>query len=479
MRLGLFIVGPALMAAAAWLAGRPGRQRLVLIGTAGAHLAATLAVTLAHGSVRAGTLLTADALGLAMLLVSSVLFFACALYNVDYLGKAAVDPASAKALRRFVPSLLLFLASMDLVILTRHFVLMWIGVEATTLATAPLIYHDRTARSLEATWRYLLLCSVGIALALLGTFALGLACGPGETGFRSLRLESLLARGSALDPAWLKISFILMLVGYGTKMGLAPFHTWLPDAHSESPAPVSALLSGALLNCAFVALLRGYQVCAGAGLGRFAANLLLGVGLLSMAVAAVFIVGQRDYKRMLAFSSVEHMGVLAVGVGLGGAGLYGSVLHALNHSLAKALLFLTAGNIFAAYGSKHAARVRGMLHATPLEGMLFGCGLFAVSGLPPFGAFFSELMILEAGLASAHRLLAVACLALLAIASVGMAAVILPMIHGRQRDPVVAVRGGWLRVAPLLLLAGALALGLWLPPKLDGLLALAAASLAR
>jgi hydrogenase-4 component F len=479
MWLGAFVIGPAAMALLAWLAPRRGAAAVLAL-TAAAHLAGSLALWLAPGWARGGGVLVADALGTVMLLVSSALFLACALYSLPTLGRPApADPAAARAGRRFAPALLMFLAAMDLVLLTRHFVLMWIGVEATTLATAPLILHERTPGALAATWRYLLLCSVGIALALLGTFALGLACGPGETGFRSLQLASLLARGATLDPTWLRIAFILLLVGYGTKMGLAPFHTWLPDAHGEAPAPVSALLSGALLNCAFVALLRGYQVCAGAGQGAFAAHLLLGVGLLSMAVAAVFIVGQQDYKRMLAFSSVEHMGVLAVGVGLGGAGLYGSMLHALNHSLAKALLFLTAGNILGAYGSKRAARVRGLLHALPFEGALFVCGYFAVSGFPPFGLFFSELMILSAGLHSAHPGLGLGFLALLVVVAVGMAAVTLPMIHGRAQGPVAAVPGGWTRGAPALLLTAAVAGGLALPPALVHLLRAAAQSLAR
>jgi hydrogenase-4 component F len=254
MWLGWFVVAPALLAGVAWRVGPPRARYALLIGTAVLHLGGALALWRDPAGASAGVFLAADSIATVMLLVTGVLFLASALYSSGTLLAAGPVPGAA---RLYVPSMLMFLAAMDLVLLSRHFGLMWVGVEATTLATAPLIHHARTPRSLEATWRYLLLCSVGIALALLGTFALGLACGPSQAGIRSLEIGTLIGRAATLDPAWLKIAFILLLVGYGTKMGLAPFHTWLPDAHGEAPAPVSALHSGALLNGAFVAVLRG------------------------------------------------------------------------------------------------------------------------------------------------------------------------------------------------------------------------------
>ena len=233
----------------------------------------------------------------------------------------------------FAGCLLLFLATMTLVTVSRHLGLMWVGVEATTLASAPLIYFHRHHRSLEATWKYLLICSVGIALALLGNFFVAVAARSAGGPMIHLTIDDLVAHAGSLNPLWLKAAFLFFLVGYGTKMGLAPLHTWLPDAHSEAPSVVSALLSGALLNCAFLTILRTHSLLSAAGLAAFSSDLLVLFGLLSMAVAAVFILGQADFKRMLAYSSVEHMGILALGIGIGGAATFGAMLHAVNHSL--------------------------------------------------------------------------------------------------------------------------------------------------
>ena len=221
-------------------------------------------------------------------------------------------------------------------------------------------------------------------------------------------------------------------------MGLAPLHTWLPDAHSEAPSPVSALLSGALLNCAFLAILRVHGVCAAAGLGDFSRQLLLLLGLISMAVAAAFILGQTDYKRLLAYSSVEHMGILAVGIGIGGGGDWGALFHALNHSLVKAALFLTAGNILAAYGTKKAAEVRGLARALPWSGALWLAGFFAITGAPPFGTFVGELAILRAAFQRRAYLPAALYLLLLSVIFIGMAAVLLRMVQGAREEAPAA-----------------------------------------
>ena len=219
----------------------------------------------------------------------------------------------------FVPCLLVFLGMTTLMVCSQHLGLMWIAVEAATLATAPLIYFNRTPRSIEATWKYLLVGSVGIALALLGSFVLAYAS-LGEDS--SLLFGDLMARAAHMNRAWLRVAFILLLVGYGTKMGLAPMHTWKPDAYGEAPGVVGALLAGGLTRCAFLAIVRVFRVCAGAGEGADARALLVFFGLFSMAVAAVFMVGQRDFKRMLAYSSIEHMGILVLGIGLGGSGVF-------------------------------------------------------------------------------------------------------------------------------------------------------------
>jgi hydrogenase-4 component F len=340
-----------------------------------------------------------------------------------------------------------------------------------------LIYFHRHHRSLEAAWKYLLICSIGIALALLGTFLLAVSTKSAVYGELPLRLDLLLRAGASYQPMWLKAAFIFLLVGYGTKMGLAPLHTWLPDAHSESPSLVSTLLSGALLNCAFLGILRAQQVLAAAGLAAFGEQLLIGFGLLSIGIGAAFILRQPDYKRMLAYSSVEHMGILALGVGVGGAAVYGALFHAVNHSLVKGMLFLVAGNILAATRTKTVADLRGLGRSLPVSGALCLAGFFAITGTPPFGTFLSEFMILKAAIDGGHLGVGLAYLAGLAVAFIAMGTVVLGMVQGRPdsaQAPVTA-REPWSAVMPPAALGSlALLLGLTLPPFLARLLADAA-----
>ncbi len=476
MVLALVLV-PALAGVLAFAIKWERPQRAILVAAATVHLA-LVAASLARqpGPVLDG-LLQADALGLLFLAIASVLFFAASIYAVGYLHREVRTPRpdwvegtlfSNAPERVFVGCMLLFLAAMSLVTLSHHLGLLWVAVEATTLASAPLIYFHRHHRSLEATWKYLLICSVGIALALLGTFFLAVAASDGGGSAAPLTLEGLIAAGGRLDKTWLKAAFLLLLVGYGTKMGLAPFHTWLPDAHSESPSLVSALMSGALLNCAFVGILRTFQVSVAAGEGEFVQDLLIAFGLVSMAVAAVFIIRQTDYKRMLAYSSVEHMGILALGVGIGGAATFGAMFHAVNHSLAKGLLFLVAGNVLAAYRTTSVRGVRGMLRLLPVSGALWTAGFLAVAGSPPFGSFLSEYTILQAGIQQGHVVASALYLALLAVVFVSMAAIVLRMAQGEPWGIHATTRGeAVLAVLPPAALAlGALLLGIYLPPGL-------------
>jgi len=252
-------------------------------------------------------------------------------------------------------------------------------------------------------------------------------------------------------------------------MGLAPMHTWLPDAHSEAPSVVSALLSGALLNCAFLAILRIFSVTAAAGLGQFSRETILVFGLVSMAVAAGLIIGQPDYKRMLAYSSVEHMGILAVGIGLGGLGDWAALFHAVNHSLIKASLFLVAGNILAVYGSKRISDVRGALRAVPVTAVLWVAGFFAIMGAPPFGAFASEIAILRAAVESGSWVVVIAFSLLLAAVFAGMISVLVRTAQGAQSTPRVAEPRLSL-VAPISLLVISAGLGIYIPGFLDRVL---------
>lgn len=429
-----------------------------------------------------------DAASVVFLTATSGLFLAAAVYAVGYLAREGrvrqkieeeEMPFANFPEAFFVGCLLMFLATMTLVAVSRHLGLVWVAVEATTLASAPLIYFHRHPRSLEATWKYLVICSVGIALALLGNFFLAVAARTSSGPPIPLVLGDLSGRASQLDPAWLKAAFLLFLVGYGTKMGLAPLHTWLPDAHSEAPSVVSALLSGALLNCAFLAILRVHGLLVAAGLGPFSRELLIAFGLLSMVVAAVFILGQADFKRMLAYSSVEHMGILAVGAGIGGLATFGAMLHAVNHSLTKGMLFLAAGNILACYRTKSIGSVRGLLSRLPVTGLLWLVGFLAITGSPPFGTFLSEFTVLKGIMDAGAGGVAAIYLASLAVAFVGMATIALPMLYGRPagepHGQAAAHEPLWSIVPPALLAAGSLVLGLWLPPQLVELAHAAAA----
>jgi len=417
-----------------------------------------------------------DAPGLLFLALASLLFLAASVYGIGYLRHADQD-GSHESDRVFIGCLLVFLAAMTLATTCQHMGLLWIAIEATTLSSAPLIYFHRNARSLEAAWKYLLICSVGIALALMGTFCLALAASDGET--LPLVVKDLVAVGGTLNSEWVKAGFLMLLVGYGTKMGLAPLHTWLPDAHSEAPSPVSALLSGALLNCAFLGIFRGLQICNGTGLGDFARELLLGFGILSMLVAAIFLLRPVDFKRMLAYSSVEHMGILAVGIGLGGAGTSAALFHAVNHSLTKGMLFLVAGNIVAVYETKSVNQVNGMLHRIPLSGVLWVAGFLAITGSPPFGTFLSEFAILRAAAAQGHGFVMVLYLALLALAFVGMAGAFLRMAQGpcNTSASARANEGALAIIPPAVLGAGVLLLGLYVPPPIMAVIEQAARTL--
>lgn len=415
--------------------------------------------------------LTPDAMGKLVLLLLSVLFAICAWYAVGYLQNRA-----ERMNRVFCACLLAFLSTTTLVTCAQHLGLMWVAIEGTTLATAPLIYFNRTQRSIEATWKYLLIGSVGIALSLLGSFFLAYSA-VGHGTEPSMMLEDLLrqagAHGAGLSKPWLQAAFVLMLVGYGTKMGLAPMHSWKPDAYGEAPGVVGALLAGGLTSCAFLILVRVQQVCAVAGIVPYTSKLLVFMGLFSMAVAGAFMVAQRDFKRMLAYSSVEHMGILVLGLGLGDGAIYGVLLHMINNGITKGVLFLSAGNIHRAYGDKTTDVVRGAMRRLPLSGTMFLIGFFAITGSPPFGPFVSEFTILNSAFAGGRYIVAGLFLLFLFIVFLGMGRTVLAVVQGRAPSAVrkTPYRDGLLTGLPILV-SGLLVLllGVYIPQPLDQLL---------
>lgn len=417
-----------------------------------------------------------DALGKLVLGSFSILFAACSWYAVKYLRTR-----HERSNRMLCTSLLLCLSAMSLVSVSHNLGLLWVALEATTLAMAPLIYFNSNARSLEATWKYLLLCSVGIAVALLGIFFLAYSTIVAHQD-ATLLLGSLIEDAPRLNPAWRHAAFIFLLVGFGSKMGLAPLHSWKPDAYGEAPGLVGALLAGGLVNCAFLALMRIYQIAAATQEAPIFQNALIGMGLLSMAFAAVFMARQSDFKRMLAYSSVEHVGILTLALGLGKGALYGGLFHMVNNCLTKGVLFLSAGNIHRAYGSKSTDLVRGAIRLVPWSGALFLVAFLAITGSPPFAPFVSELTIVSSAFANHNYWAGTLFLVFLAIIFIGMAFTVLPVVLGdppeKLGDEAEPYQDTPTSVAPLLgLMALMLLLGVWMPKPLSDLLSAGAALL--
>ena len=466
MAFALILVPLLLGAVAGAIPSNRWRPWTLPVGAA-AHLAMTLAVLARPESRVAAPWLVLDPPGAIVLLLVSTLFLFCALYAIGYLGQR-----QERSNRVFCACMLVFLGIVSLITWSHHLALMWVAIEAATLVTAPLIYFNHTPRSLEATWKFLLVGSVGIALALLGTFFLAYAS-LHQGLVPSLTLENLLANAEGLSKPWLHAAFVLLLVGYGTKMGLAPMHTWKPDAYGEAPGVVGAIFAGGVTSCAFLALLRVYQVCLAAGEGAYVSRLLLFMGLLSMAVAGLFMVGQRDMKRMLAYSSVEHMGILVLGLGIGGPALFGTLLHLVTNGLTKGVLFLSVGNIHRAYESKSTDQVRGAMRRLPWSGALFLAGFLAITGSPPFGPFISEFAILNGAFDAGRFVVGGLFLFLLLVVFIGMGVTVLLVVQGR---PPAEVRDTPYRdrpstVAPVVaLMALVLLLGLYIPGPLKALL---------
>ncbi len=361
--------------------------RMILTGTGAVHLILSLFLWKKRPEALFNYYFAVTPEGLLSLLIISFLFFMVSVYAVSYLKESGMQTENV-----FTGFMLWFLATMTMVTVSDHIMVFWIAIEATTLASAPLIYTHRSSASLEATWKYVLICSVGIAMALLGTVLITLSMDIGNVD-APLSFSAIAGIAKKLDPFWLKAGFIFILVGYGTKMGLAPMHTWLPDAHSEAPSPASALFSGVLLNCAYLGIFKTNKIMHAAGLGDFSGTILMVFGLMSILAAATFIIKQNEYKRLLAYSSIENMGIIAFGTGIGGIGLYGAVICMIHHSLIKSSLFLSSGNILLGYGDRMIKHTGDLISRMPKTFIAFFAGFVGISGFPPFGIFIGELFI--------------------------------------------------------------------------------------
>ncbi|MCI0343372.1 MAG: hypothetical protein L0216_19880 [Planctomycetales bacterium] len=426
---------------------------------------------LSAGALRAGGgWLSLDALSAFHLSVLTLIYALSSLFALVYFGEEIrAGTLRLRAARRFAALWLGSLAAMSLVLVSENLGLMWVGIEATTISTAFLICVHPEARSLEATWKYLLICSVGVAFAFMGTLLLAASTervplgGGGTLGWGRL-LES----AASLDPGTVKAGFLFLLVGYGTKVGLAPLHGWLPDAHSQAPAPVSAIFSGFMLNTALYCILRTLPI-AEAATGRvgWASDLLLGFGGLSVVVAAAFIVTQHDLKRLLAYHSVEHLGIIALGAGLGRAGVFAALLHTLNHALCKALGFFCAGRLGQLYGTHDMRQIAGSLRGAPAWGGGLLASFLALIGAAPFAIFLSELLILRAAIERGSVLAALAFLAGAGIVFAGALRHAIAMAWGDlpagARREAPSPLSAALVLGPL---AALLLLGIWVPGPL-------------
>jgi hydrogenase-4 component F len=417
-----------------------------------------------------GEFLRADALSTLLALCVSVVGALAAWLGPGMGGDDGYDGVQARRFRMFAN---LFTLMMLFAVVSNNVGFMWIAIEATTITSAVLIPLQVTKESVEASWKYILIGSVGIALAFGGT-VLGYFDFVNLAGHREAALNwtVLMASAPRLHPQVIQLAFVFILVGYGTKAGLAPMHTWLPDAHSEAPAPLSAMMSGVLLAVALYAVIRWEAVVNAAVGTKFTDDLFIAMGLLSLAIGAFSLVIQRNYKRMLAYSSIEHTGLICVGLALGPLGTFAAMLHLLNHTLAKSTMFFLAGRVLHRYRTTEISRVSGLLTAMPWTGGLFAAGMLAVIGLPPFGLFISEFALFRAGFAVGRPWLMGLVLALLAVAFVSMIGHLNRMLYGAPAAGVAVGEGSRWPLVPLGLCVVALVvLGLTLPAPLQTLLA--------
>jgi hydrogenase-4 component F len=448
-------------------------------------LVLTLAASVRNGSSlrSAGDWLHLDSLGAVFLLATGFLYAAGAVFSIGYLRADAGRPRFVSFARRYYAYLNLFGWTMLLVPLMNDFGTLWVAVELTTIVSVLLVALDRTDAALEAAWKYVLIASVGLGIALLAVvvlYASGLnALGSGYVP----RFDRYASVAASLPKTEVELAFALAVVGFGTKVGLAPLHTWLPDAHSEAPSPVSALLSGALLANAFYAILRFFQVTRAVAGSGYPRHMLLVFGTLSLLVAALFVLRQENYKRLLAYSTIEHMGVIALGIGFGAPlAVAGALFHVINHSAAKGLAFFGSGSILRRYDTKEIDGVRGAASVLPFTGPMFLLAALALSAFPVSGVFRSEFQIVSGGMQTPAYVWVALLLVLVNVAFFGVVLHAGKMVLTSRRDSPDAMRlvrgetSWWMVAAMIGCVVVVIGLGFYLPSGLAALLHHAAQS---
>ena len=442
------------------------------VSALGALATAAAAVPICVDALIGGTteysLWYVDGLSAMFVLIAVSVGLMVSLYSCGYVRRDAEDGRMTRRDGRSYFALLqLFVFAMVLVFVVNSIGIIWIAIEATTLVTAFLVGFYKTDGATEAAWKYLMICSVGITLALLGiTLVYASSLNAIGDSPNSLDWSALMSVAPSLDPALIRVAFIFVIIGFGTKMGLVPMHTWLPDAHSQAPTPVSAMLSATLLNCALYAILR-LKAIVDLAVPGFASPLLIGFGLLSMAVAAAFILISKNIKRMLAYSSIEHMGIMAIGFGVGTPlAVFGALFHVMAHSLAKSAAFMSAGNVIQGYGTTKTDEVHGLRDRMPFTSVALTVSVLMLIGLPPFAVFVGELSILN-GMADAgmYWLVAVFIILLIMIFA-GFVRNVLPMMSGETEREVRDTRGMSRTIPIVILIAASAILGVIMPEQL-------------
>ncbi|HET7134617.1 MAG TPA: hydrogenase 4 subunit F, partial [Casimicrobiaceae bacterium] len=464
--LALPVIGAGVLA---FVGDRPYASRVNVLASLATFLAAaalTIEVIVNGPMVALGRQFLVDPFNVFLVALTAFVAFTTSVFSRPYmLVEAEHGRLTVGRLRLYHSMYQLFTFTMLLALLTNNVGVLWVAMEGATLTTVLLVSLYRTPASLEAAWKYFILCGVGIAQALFGTILLYFAAGKLlGAGGNALLWTELNAVRADLEPTVLAIAFVFLLVGYGTKVGLVPLHNWLPDAHAEGPTPVSAVLSGLLLNVALYAVVRCKVLVDGALPGTFAKNLMMGFGLVSVVIAAFLLLRQRDIKRLFAYSSIEHMGIITFAFGLGGpVANFAGLLHMTVHSLTKSAIFFAAGHAAQKTGTQIMQDIRGLVTISPVIGWGLALGALAILGMPPFGVFASEFLILT----TAMREQPWATPFLLAALGVAFAAIfskVQPMVFGETTAARLPVRPAMLPV--FVHLALVLMLGLWIPPFL-------------
>jgi hydrogenase-4 component F len=462
--LTLILAIPAI--AAAILALLPGYRLSAQLNVLASLLTLTAALSLFVARPGPGSFLLVDELNIVFIALNAFVGFTTSVFSASYIAHELETGRLTPAYLRFYHAMYqVMMFGMNLALVANNIGLMWVAIELATLTTVLMVGIYRTHEALEAAWKYFILGSVGIALALFGTILVYMAARPvvGE-GLDGMVWTVLMGHVAGFDPALLNVAFVFLLLGYGTKVGLAPLHAWLPDAHAEGPTPISAVLSGLLLNVALYAVLRFKLLLAANPAAIAPGPLMATMGLTSLVFAGFMLYRRRDIKRMFAYSSIEHMGIIAFAFGMGGPlGNFAGLLHMTMHSLTKSAIFFTVGHIAQVKGTQSIADIRGLTVTHPLLGWGLVLGVVAIAGMPPFGIFMSEFLVVSSTFAR-EPLLALPLVAGLLIAFGALLLRVHELAFGEPIGSTAPVKASYLPIAAHLGLV--LMAGVYLPPAL-------------